>query len=357
MEDDKAKREIESLRTIRNRWRLRGWRFNPLGRLCVGLGDGEADAIDRMDGESEVIDSLYALKNSPLCWPSIANFLWEGCSWSGSKPETLIDELEDQYLMVWRTWEQFRTVFDCEATQRERYRWRPYGTYPAKLRHEVLRRYWELKTTSRYSVASAIPNLSELRRVNYPSGQIEDRHLLSLAVMVCVVRAIESLEGILHVWRSDSLPYLKGRPFDWMALHEADGLEFVLIDLLMKDTPGNRAFFVSEIADAAGYQRQADTWFAHADTLFVQDQKLEQAVQATKTQTLAEVANARRSQARDAAKMPRKKLTPELVASHWKSNRGKARGALIIELMEKYEAAERTVERHLKEAREKNLLS
>jgi hypothetical protein len=357
MRDGTAKREIEALRSIRHRWSLRGWHFNPLGRLCIGLGDGIEDAVGDIDSESAVIESLYALKESPLSWPSIEKYLWDACFWSGVRPVTLIEELETLFRDALVVWDQFKTVFDSEKTQRMHYRWRPYGTYPASLRKEVRDRYSELVTTSRFSVGHAVPSVRDLRMVNYPTGQIEDRHLVSLAVMVCVVRAIESLEDVLTDWRSDSRPYRSGRPFEWMAVNEQDQLEFVLVELLLKDDQGNRSFFVSKMADAAAYQRQAEAWLAHADTLFTQHQEIERVIDATKSKTVGEFTRARTFQAQNAAKKPRKGLTPALVADHWRSHPGKPPKALIQELVDQFQVSERTVTRHLKIAREGNLLS
>lgn len=334
LKDERLERERKSLRTIRGRWRLRGWHFNPL---------------ERLDGENEVIDSLYVLADSPVCWPSLERLLPD------REPlRTLVVDLEDLYGRAMLPWEQYRTVFEHKDIQREFLRW-PYGTFPARLRKDVMSRFWELKTTTRFSV-SEVPSVHSLRRVNWPSGEITDRHAVSLAAMVCIVQAIESLEIIVSSWAAASSRYRKGLPFEWMATHpiHIDWLEVILGQVL--DDPSERAFFVSQVADAWDERRQAEAWLAHANTLELQEESLEQAIEATKAQTLARVAGARKAQATEAARKPRSGLTPELVAVYWKSNPDKQDTARALDLAELHGVTERTVWNHYKKAREKNLL-
>lgn len=332
MKDERLERERKSLRTIRGRWRLRGWHFNPL---------------ERLDGENEVIDSLYVLADSPVCWPSLERLLPD------REPlRTLVDDLEDLYRRAMLPWEQYRTVFEHKDTQRDFLRW-PYGTFPARLRKDVMNRFWELKTTTRFSV-SEVPSIYSLRRVNWPSGHVTDRHVVSLAAMVCIVQAIESLEKIRSSWIAASTIYRKGLPFGWMWDHDIERLEQILFHIL--DDPSERAFFVYQVADAWDERRQAEAWLAHADTLEIQEESVERAIKATEAQTLAKVAGARKAQAKEAAKKPRSGLTPELVADYWKSNPGKQDTARVLDLAEIHGVTERTVWNHYKKAREKNLL-
>jgi len=329
VKDERLEHERQSLRTIRGRWRLRGWHFNPL---------------ERLDGESEIIDSLYLLADSPVCWPSLERLLPDRESL-----RTLIDDLEDLYGRAMLPWEQSRTVFEHKDTQRDFLRW-PYGTFPARLRKDAMSRFWELKTTTRFSV-SEVPSIHSLRRVNCPSGEVTDRRVVSLAAMVCIVQAIESLEAIQSSWIAASSIYRKGRPFGWMLDHDTERLETIL--RLVLDDPTERGFFVSQVADAWDERRQAEAWLAHANTLELQEESVEQAIKATEAKTLAK----RKAQATEAARKPRKGLTAELVASHLKANPGKLQKALVLELAEQHGVNERTVERHLKAARDGNLLT
>lgn len=332
LKDERLERERKSLRTIRGRWRLRGWHFNPL---------------ERLDGESEIIESLYSLADSPVCWPGLERLLPD----KGSL-RALVDDLEDLYRRAMLPWEQYRTVFEHEKTQRDLLRW-PYGTFPARLRLEVMHRFFELKTTTRFSV-SAVPSIHSLRRVNWPSGKITDRHATSLAAMVCIVQAIESLENIRSSWINASSIYRKGRPFGWMWDYDAANLELILSHVL--DDPTERGYFVSQAADAWSELRQAETWLAQADTLELQEESVDQAIKATEAKTLAKVSGARKAQATAAARKPRKGLTPELVAHHWQLNPDKLDKARVQELAETFGVSERTVWNHHKKARENNLL-
>ena len=81
--------EIQALKTIKTRWQLRGWHFTPL---------------ERLDGENEVIESIYLLRDSPLCWPSFDRQALD------SNTARLLDDLEElYYLGAWAA-EQFKVM-------------------------------------------------------------------------------------------------------------------------------------------------------------------------------------------------------------------------------------------------------
>lgn len=333
LKDDRLEHERKSLRTIRGRWRLRGWHFNPL---------------ERLDGESEIIDSLYLIADSPVCWPSLERLLPD----RGSM-QALVDDLEELYRRAMLPWEQHRTVFEHEDTRRDFLRW-PYGTFPAGLRKDVMSRFWELKTTTRFSV-SEVPSIQSLRRVNWPSGEITDRHVVSLAAMVCIVQAIESLEAIQSSWITTSSIYRKGRPFVWMLGHDTERLEEILH--LVLDDSTERTFFVSQVNDAWEERRQAEAWLAQLDTLDLHEESVERAIKATEAQTLARVSETRKTQALKAASKPRAAITVADVVAYFKTHPDKPRKEKILDLASRHRVGESTVERRIKEAKTKNLLS
>lgn len=333
MSDERIEREREALRTIRGRWRLRGWHFSPL---------------ERVDGENEVIDSLYAVADSPVCWPSLERLLPDS-----DAPRLLIDDLEELYWRAESPWEKYRTVFDHEDSQRDLLRW-PYGTFPATLRREVMYRFWELKTTTRFSVSDN-PSVRALRDVNRPSEQVSDRHVVSLAAMVCIVRAIENLEAIRSSWNVASSRYRKGCPFDWMATQDIERLEPILGRVL--DDPSERAFLVSKVAEGWRECRQAESWLVHADTLEFHEESVERAMKATEAETLDRVSETRKAQATQAARKPRAAISVDDVVAYFNAHLGKERKEKILYLVEHHGVSEATVERRIKEAKKKNLLS
>ena len=168
--------------------------------------------------------------------------------------------------------------------------------------------------------------------------------------MVCIVQAIESLERIVSGWIAASSRFRKGLPFEWMAIRDVDGLELILGHVL--DDPSERAFFVSQVAEGWDERRQAESWLAHADTLELQEASVERAIKVTE----AKISEARKAQAAEAARKPRKGVTPELVANYWKSNPDKQDTVRAQELAESHGVSERTVWNQYKKAREKNLL-
>ena len=135
MKFDKLRQELEALRTIRDRWQLRGWKFTPL---------------ERVDGVNETLESLEALRNSPICWSRVI------ASNSNLKVAQLLDDLEEFYRYAFEPWVEHKTVFESEASQREFLRW-PTGMFPAAIQRDARYRFWELVTTSRFSV-NALPS-------------------------------------------------------------------------------------------------------------------------------------------------------------------------------------------------------
>ena len=83
MRNDTLEQERQSLKIMRDRWKAMGWLFTPL---------------DKIDGENEVIDSLYALRESPLCWRAIDSEPLD------SNNERLIEGLEDLYRRAMQSW-------------------------------------------------------------------------------------------------------------------------------------------------------------------------------------------------------------------------------------------------------------
>ena len=328
--------EIRALKTIKNRWELRGWHFTPL---------------ERLDGENEVIESLYLLRDSPLCWPSFDRKALD------SNTARLLDDLEELYNMAASPWSEFRTVVDCESSQREYLRW-PYGTYSAKIRKECRLRFWELVTTTRFSVDD-IPNISELQKVNFPFPPLNVRHLASIATMVCVHDAIGALERVISSWTAESRIQRGGKPFGWLAVNDPSTLELILSELLLKN--GNeREFHTEQLREAWESKEQGGRWLAHLDMLDIHEVELERSVEAAKVQTLALLKLQQSSRAKKAANAPRKQstalLTAQVVADYFKANPQKS-DANIRELAEMYGVSESSVSRRKRVAKMTNLMS
>lgn len=336
MKLDAIAQEIRALKTIKNRWELRGWHFTPL---------------ERLDGENEVIESLYLLRNSPLCWPSFDRKALD------SNTARLLDDLEELYNMAASPWREFRTVVDCESSQREYLRW-PYGTYSAKIRKECRLRFWELVTTTRFSV-DGIPNINELQQFNFPLPPLTARHLASIAAMVCVHDAIGALEQILSSWTAESRIQRIGKPFRWLVENDPGRLELILSELLLKN--GNeREFYSAQVRDAWDSKKQGERWLAHLDILDVHEAELERSVEAAKVLTLAQLKSKQSSLAKRAASAPRKqstaRLTGQMVADYFKAHPQKYE-VNISELAALHRVSESTVRRRYASAVEVNLIS
>lgn len=324
---------------MRARWKLRGWHFTPL---------------ENIEGENEVIDSLQELRDSPICGLDIDKNPLD------STVECLFENLEDLYRRSLLPWEQFRTVFDCKATQRDLLRW-PHGTYSAKIRRAARERFWELMTTSRFSV-NEIPNIHALQEVNWPLPPITERHAASLAVIVCIIEAIEALESVLSKWKIESKPFLRGKPFEWLASNDPAYLEAVVVDIL--ESANQRAFYIEQIRDAWDSHNQAELWLSHVDTLDFHQAEIERTTTRTKAQaelqTLARVKAETSIRARAAAKKHRGEaasLTPQVVAEYFKAHPNQKWEVAVAELAAAYGVSTSTVARRHKKAKEENLLS
>ena len=290
---DTVETECRTLRAIRESWRSTGW------------------PLDRLDGENGIIECLYTLRNSTLydvLTTEAAN---------GQTIEQLIEELEDLYRTALQVWDEFRTVFEYEGTQRHWLRW-PDGTYPASIRRAVRSQFIEMATTTRFEVrdVSQIPEILAFRFS--PWYPVTRKHVPSLAAMVCIKDAIEALEQI-----------------------EATAGE------------NGKGDFLAEAWQARDH---AALWLTHQGTMNVGYRQLNHAVNKARAETEWRLKSERSKQATDAAKQLRTTLTPELVASYFKANPLKGQKAIVIELMELHKVSKRTVYTRLNEAKALNLM-
>lgn len=335
MKLDNIAQEIRALKTIKIRWQLRGWHFTPL---------------ERLDGENEVIESIFLLRDSPLCWQSVDREALD------SNTEQLLDDLEELYYLAASPWEEFRTVVDCESSQREYLRW-SHGTYPARIRHACMRRFWELATTSRFSVY-VIPNINELQQVNYAVAPLTVRHLVSLAAMVCVKDAIVKLERIISSWTAETRIQRSGKPFKWLVKKNPSRLELILTELLSKNGD-EREFYSAQVRDAWDSKKQGERWLAHLDILDVHEAELERSVNAAKVQTLTQVKSQRSDLAKKAGSALRQStatITVQAVADFFNTHHQKYE-TNICELAILHNVSESTVKRRYASAKNANLVS
>ena len=320
---DKIEQECDALKTIRQRWRLRGWKFTPL---------------ERIDGVNETLESIDALRNSPVCWASVTR---------EHEIEKLLDDLEESYRYAFEPWTEHRTVFDCKATQREFLRW-PDGTFSKGIQHDARYRFWELVTTSRFSV-NAVPVISDLQRVNWTSNTVSVRHAASLAAMVCITEAIETLELIEDWWREDSRAYRAGKPFKWLTEHDPSRLDMILS--VMLDTPEDIRPCNQKINDALKARDQANAWLSHLTTLNFSAGEIKQSVK------VATAEKSKKAQAAASVARKAKDLTPEVVATYFNKQKTEKWETVRNQLAEKFQVSASTVDRRYRSAKEKNLVS
>lgn len=286
--------ERDALRTIQARWERRGWKFTPL---------------DRLDGVNDTTESIDALRNSPVKWSKVST--------EGSSPEveSLLDDLEELFARAMRPWDELKTVFECKASQREFYRW-PEGTYPASIRLEAQYRYQELRTTSRFSV-DEIPSIAALQEVAPPYSGVTLRHIVALAVMVCILEAIEALEQVESMFSAEEMG-------------------------------GQCGDSLRETVEA---KDRAELWASHLETMDFEMDRHER---------IAKTEQAKRSaKARKAASANRKAsaLTVEEVAECFNKRSEEKWESVRDDLAEHWKVSGSTVARRYSEAKRRNLVS
>ena len=208
--------------------------------------------------------------------------------------QLLIESLVDMYAVIHSTFDEFRPAFDPMDSQRPR--------HPKEIRRAARMHFAELLTTTRFEVED-LAQVGEIIALKFnPCKPLEQRHSIALAALVCLKTALETLEEI-----TDSQAAEIGRL----------------------------------LTDAAESSDLAAMWLAH---------------RVTEDMTIQQIKIKRSKQSTQAAKNLRTPLTPELVASHFKANPGKAQKTLQIELAELHDVSKRTVSTRIKEARTLKLM-
>jgi hypothetical protein len=321
MKFDKVERERAALEVIRIRWQLQ---FKPL---------------ENVDGENAAIDILYDLNNSPVRWSEMAP------KHAGKSVEQLLEDLENLYIEASEPWRVFKTVFECEETKRDFLRW-PDGMTPARIQEQVRLSFWELISTSRFSVDSP-PNLFDLSAITKWSGPLLTiQHNVSLCVMVCIKQALDAIQDIENKWDLETAFIRDGKPFKWLAQRDPEWLE-TLLEIVYR-YPKSRVFSDEKIAVAWASRVQAERWLQHLITLNFYRADVDKTVTIKKSKA-----------ARVAAKLPRKQetreLTPEVVAELLQNKKGRQREKVFEDLVSKG-VSESTIYRRLREAKKRNIV-
>lgn len=305
--------------------------------------------LDIDDGSNSIIDSVRALQGSPLCWPctQLRDDEW--------RADRVLESLLALHERAVSPWEEFIVVppptgrglgldlMDATPDQRKAiYSQSLYGTFPAKIQENARRWFWELQTTSRFSVEDK-PCKRDLEQVNLWSAPLGFKHVAGLAATVCIARVLWEFEETLAEWARVVCNELPGPPFEWLAQRGPARLEPILSAYLACDraAEGERALRVATLV------KSAEGWLALAES------------EGAKQEELVRVEAARKTQPRKAASGPRgkgKELTAQMVADYAKANPGKMKKTLVAGLMDKYKAKERTVIRRHKEAKDRNLM-
>jgi hypothetical protein len=268
--------------------------------------------LDRLDGENGIIECLYTLRNSTLydvLTTEAAN---------GQTIEELIEDLEDLYRTALQVWDEFRTVFECKDAKRDLLRW-PDGTYPKSIRQAARFHFWEMVTTTRFEV-NDVWQVAEL--IAYKFGApypLEKKHSISLAMMVCIKDAIESLEQIE----------------------------------ITADNIGTGDFVI----EASAARDHAALWLTHLETLKVASGELNHAVKTAHAETRLRLKSEESERNKRPGYRVAKGLTPDVIAQYCNERPGQKIEILIAELATKYIADDSTVWRRYRKAKKNNLLS
>lgn len=333
--------------------------LHDIRRRCHGgIGGRSFSPLENMDGTNPILDSIEALRGSPLCWEGLPTMDDYGHT------RRALDSMQALYERAMNPWEQFRKV---QNPKRFMYVLgmgkpadvdleRPALTFPVNIRREARQRYFQLQSTSRFSVECE-PNKRELEGIIPPGGPITFTHLAGLVAAVCVVRAVDEFDRTLRDW-AGACAAEPGQPFMWLAQHDRDRLEGLLA-AYMASPSGDQGYARERGQQACMLVKSAEGWLALSDQVDHQQTELEHATVQVKAeavgQTLATVKTIRKNQALKAAAAPRRKgkeLTAKIVMDYFKANPGKLKKVLIAELSELYKVNKRTVARRYKEVKE-----
>lgn len=325
MKLDKLELERLSLQAIQTRWQRRAW------------------PLERPNGTNTFLDSLFDLSISPLCWDLNEH------QFTGLEITKLIDELEAAYYSASEPWAQLKTVHDSPKASYEKLRW-PDGTYPAKVQKDASRRFWELVTTSRFSVNEA-PRIQALEEVNSPMPPVTIQQVACLAAMVCIFDAIEALEAILRHWQDISEPYRGGKPFQWLTDYDTSALELILQTALK--APDEADFYQSQINDAHKASDQANAWLLQVENL----QPLIDEIERVKRRAKLD----KKKQANAASSKPRpnreKPVSTQQVGDFFNVRQGQKHITIVKEAADEFDVSESTIARRLKDYRKSTFTS
>lgn len=284
--------------------------------------------------------------------------------------------LGDLYERAVQPWEKFRTVQpperfmlicctgdvtqDAEAAPIYD-RW-PYGTFPPEIQRDARFRYWELKTTTRFSLDDT-PDKWSLEQVHPATKPLDFRHVAGIAAIVCISEALEHYEETLSEWAVVVHRHSPGLSFKWLAQCDPGRLEMILAAYLTS-TEGDKGRARAREMQAAMLVKNAEGWLALADLDDSHQAEIERATLRAKAQaemhTLAQVKAEISSRNSAIAKGPRgnaKTLTPQAVADYFNARPGEKQEILAAEMAAIFGVGERTITRRLAEARKGNLLS
>lgn len=314
----------------------------------------ETSAIKSHWAPIPIYKEIEKLRDSPICWVSILK---------DQDIEKLLDDLEESYIYAIKTFDEYITT-QGELSLCDFYNFDEY-LFPPDVYEEAKSRFWELITTSRFSVNSE-PSVWLLQNVRSPNETITMRHIVALAVMACVKEAIDSLEWIEFWWSDATELFRKGRDFAWLTEHDANELDDILCFVygypdgtdpfpeFSNDPPESLDLCCGKIKGARDSLKQADLWSAHLATMNFSHRENHFSRIGEKFE--------KSEKAKAIAKKPRKvqtkNVTPELVAKRYNERApGTKWEGLCADLAAEFAVSERTVSRRYKTAKEKNLLS
>ena len=288
----------------------------------------------------EIYEQIERLHNSPVCWSSVT--LDQGV-------DGLLNDLEEAFYFSMQPWQEYRTV-PGESALGDFYSWQEY-MFPPDIYDQAIYRFSELITTSRFSVNSE-PVLYDLEQVHPTNERITTRHVVSLAVMVCIYDALSDLDCIERWLDDDTLPFRAGKSFSWLVENDADQLDQIL--LFVYEKPEDREPFYKRIKDAREYLKNADLWLSHLATLDLikREDDLKSAIKKS------EISKINTKSAKKPRKAETQKITLELVASRWNNRHPETKfESFIDDLSKEFNVSERTVSRRYSEAKKNNLVS
>jgi hypothetical protein len=159
--------------------------------------------------------------------------------------------------------EQFRTVYGPHPDA-DGY---PVGRIQARIHRRVKEIFWHIQSTTCFDLSDP-PNFAALEGIGeWPSGDIENRHLAAIVAMVCVFGACCALHEVISLWRQEFRRRARscGKNLHFDIDMGSDDWEEIVYQV--RSDASNRVFEEQRLRDANEDISKGEQWLSYSEQL------------------------------------------------------------------------------------------